>query len=264
MSNAILTFLGCGNSTGVPAVGNIWGACDPAEPKNARGRCSVAISHDNTNIVIDTGPEFRAQMNREEIQKLDAVLYTHEHSDHVNGIDELRSFWFRQGALVPSYMSVRTYNALKNRFYYLFEGGNHEIYQPVLDAQIIEDDAFYTAHNIAKTKFTPFPMDHGSTIATGYRFGDLAYCVDMISLDDRALSFLQGVKTWVVDAAGYHRTDNKVHANLDAIYRMNAVIGAEQVVLTSLSLAMDYQTLLKELPDGYIPAYDGMHIAFNI
>lgn len=257
MVQAKLTILGCGNSSGVPAVGNIWGDCDPGEPKNRRSRCSVAIQSETTTIVIDTGPEFREQMNRENIQNLDAVLYTHAHSDHVNGIDELRSFRYRTGALVPIYASDETYESLKPRFHYLFDGGNHEIYQPVLDPKPIVHGRPITIGDI---EIIPFDMDHGSCRSTGYRIGDLGYCTDMITLPEQSFEILQGVKTLIIDGAAYHSETNQVHASFEKIFAMNECIQAERVIITSLSLSMDYQTLCKELPKGYAPVFDSMQI----
>ena len=111
---ATLTILGCGNSTGVPAIGNYWGACDPKEPKNKRMRSSILLQTKTTNIVVDTGPDFREQLNRENIQTIDAILYSHTHSDHINGIDELRVIRHRKKALVPIYGNTITFNLANN------------------------------------------------------------------------------------------------------------------------------------------------------
>lgn len=255
-----LTLMGCGNSTGVPAAGNRWGACDPNEPRNLRTRCSALFQSANTNIVIDTGPDFRQQVNKADVQKLDAVLYTHAHSDHMNGIDDLRVYVFRQKQLMPVYASRETFDDLKGYFPYMFHGGKIDLYPPLLDEREIKD--FGKAFTIGDIDCIPLRMDHGSCVATGYRIGNAAYCVDFINLDDAAVEILKGIDIWIVDAAGYRQTDSKVHANLQTIFNLNKRIGAKTVVLTSLSLAMDYNTLINELPAGYIPAHDG--ISFDI
>ncbi len=259
-----VTILGCGNSTGVPAIGGYWGDCDPSEPKNQRSRCSIHIqSSGGTSLIIDTGPDFRSQLNREKISHIDAVLYTHTHADHINGIDELRVIKFRnQMDKVPIYASRSSIDILRHRFFYLFDGGNHEIYPGLLEPHIIEEEDYSKQISIGDLSFIAFEQDHGTCESLGYRFGDFAYSVDILKLDQPAIDALRGVKSWVVDCAAYKQESNPVHANLDTIYALNDQIGAETVYLTSLSLQMDYQTLLDELPDGYIPCYDGMTLRF--
>ena len=115
-------------------------------------------------------------------------------------------------------------------------------------------------HSINDLHFIPFEQDHGTCKTTGYRFGDFGYSVDMFDLDEGAIDILRGIKIWIVDCAGYKDKTNRVHAHLDTIYRLNEEIGAGQVYLTSLTLGMDYRTLLDELPEGYIPAYDGLEL----
>lgn len=254
MTQAKLTILGCGNSTGVPAAGNHWGACDPAEPKNRRSRCSVAVQTDVTTIIVDTGPDFREQMNRADIKQIEAVFYSHAHSDHMNGIDDLRGYVFRQKNKMPVYGSDETLSDLEGYFPYMFLGGKINLYPPLLDKHVVTDRVF----TVGDITVTPFLMDHTSCMATGFRFGNTAYCVDFVRMDDKAVAALKGIETWIVDAAGYKQADTVVHANLQTIYDLNARIGAKTVILTSLSLAMDYQTLCAELPQGYVPAYDGM------
>ena len=241
---ATLTILGCGNSTGVPAIGNYWGACDPKEPKNKRMRSSILLQTKTTNIVVDTGPDFREQLNRENIQTIDAILYSHTHSDHINGIDELRVIRHRKKALVPIYGNTITIVELKKRFNYLFKGGNHELYPAIIDPIEIIDDNYGKAHRVGDIDFTPFEMDHGTCKSVGYRFGDTAYCVDVWNIEQSAINTLKGIKTLVIDVAGYRMTHNKVHASLDTIYRLNKEIKATEIYLTSLTLSMDYQTLL--------------------
>ncbi|MBX2833494.1 MAG: MBL fold metallo-hydrolase [Micavibrio sp.] len=256
--------LGCGNSSGVPAIGNRWGACDPNEPKNQRTRSSIYVRAGDTSVVIDTGPDFRAQFNRENISDIDAVLFTHHHSDHTAGLDELRVIRHRTGKnLVPCYANSETFTDLNKRFGYMFGGGNHVLYPPIIETRELGEAHYRHAQNIGELSFTPFSQDHGTCETIGYRFGDFAYSMDILTLDDEAIETLKGIKTWVVDAAAYNQPTNPVHANLETIYRLNEQIGAEKVYLSSLSIAMDYQTLLCELPDGYFPAYDGMKIKFS-
>lgn len=259
---AKVTILGCGNSTGVPAIGNAWGACDPNEPRNRRTRSSVCVQSDKTTIIIDTGPDFRYQLNRENIPTLDAVLYTHAHGDHINGIDELRVITHRNKTLTPIYANSWTLKNLETKYIYIFHGTSNELYQTLIEPHEITN--FGKPITIGDIDVVPFEQDHGTCTSAGYRFGDFGYSVDMLKLDDAGIQTLKGIKTWIVDGAGYKDPNSKVHANLETIYKLNEQIGAEQVYLSSLTLAMDYQTLRKELKKGYEPAYDGLAFEINI
>lgn len=260
-----ITILGCGNSSGVPSVGNYWGVCDPAEPKNRRNRACLAVQSSDTTIIIDTGADFRHQMNAFDIHNLDAVFYTHQHSDHCHGIDDLRPLFFRNDKTpISCFGHQDSFNELEQRFHYLFEGGNNaRYYPPVLDAHPFSSDQYGKMQSFGGVEFIPFEMDHHSCTSVGYRFGDVAYCVDMKRLDQKAMDVLKGCDTWIVDGAGYHSDDNAVHANLDALYAYNEYVGARQVYVTCLSSLMDYQTMCDELPDGFDPAYDGLTLSFT-
>ena len=261
MTKAKLTILGCGNSTGIPAIGNYWGACDPDEPKNRRLRSSILLQTEQTTIVVDTGPDFREQLNRADVPDLDAVLYSHFHGDHVQGMDELRVIKHRnQKEYVNIYGNRETIRDLKRRFDYLFHGGNHKLYPPIVQPYEIDREEYGTQLQIGDIPFTPFEQDHGSCMSLGYRFGDCGYSVDILKLDAAAVKALKGIKTWIVDCAAYKDEQNAVHANMKTIFALNEEIGAENVYLTSLSLTMDYQTLQDELPQGYRPAYDGLEL----
>ena len=264
-TQAEIIVLGCGNSTGVPAIGNYWGNCDPNEPKNARTRSSIVVKTNKTTLIVDTGPDFRTQMNRENINKADAVLYTHQHNDHVMGIDELRVLKFRnQKEIIPVYANPETIEDLEIRFKYMFKGGNHRIYPPILQTNILTIDAYGKENRVNDIAFTPFEQDHGSCKSLGFRFGEFAYSVDILDLDDQAINTLKGIKTWMVDCAAYKDNENAVHAGIDKIIELNKKIGAQTVYLTSLSLAADYQIMLNELPSGFKPSYDGMRLNINI
>ncbi len=251
-----VTILGCGNSTGVPAVGNYWGACDPDDPKNRRLRPCALIEAGDSKLVIDTGPDFREQLCAADVNNVDAILYTHEHGDHTHGIDDLRVLAFRNKKQIPVYGNEQTLSELERRFHYLFKGGAADIYPPILEPHVIQD--FGVVSVIEDVSFTPFEQDHGTVMSVGYRFGNFAYSTDVKTLDDDAVQTLKGIDIWVVDCAGYHDNQNKVHASIQQIYSLNEKIGAKTVYLTSLTLAMDYQTLKKELHDGYFPCHDGL------
>ncbi|MDH5723045.1 MAG: MBL fold metallo-hydrolase [Alphaproteobacteria bacterium] len=255
-----LTILGCGNSSGVPSIGNYWGNCDPAEPKNRRLRCSLAVQSEKTTLIVDTGPNFQDQMNMHNIFDLDYVLYSHHHSDHINGIDDLRPLYFRGGRKkIDIFASQESLSDLETRFHYLFKGGNNEKFYPeILHGHAFAPENYHRINTLGDIEFIPFPMDHGTCMAVGYRFGDLSYCVDMKALSDAVLQTIKGSKIWIVDGAGYKNPDNAVHVDLETLYRYNEIVEAEQVYISCLSPQMDYETLRRELPDGFFPAYDGL------
>lgn len=254
-----VTVMGCGHSSGVPSVGNHWGHCDPNEPRNRRTRPSIAVQSETTNIVVDTGPDFREQINRTDIKNVHGVIYTHAHGDHIHGLDDLRPFRIRHGKIIDIYSNRATIEELEERFAYMFTQ-KQEIYPQILKSTIIEKDAFGTPLMIGDIPVVPFEQIHGHMFTLGLRFGDFAYSTDVVDLDQAALATLAGIRTWVVDCAGYKMDQNLVHFKLKQVFEMNRIVQAEQVVLTHMPGFMDYRALEKELPEGYAPGYDGMVI----
>lgn len=252
-----LIILGCGGSSGVPAIGNWWGNCDSAEPRNVRTRPSIAVQTAETLLIVDTGPDFQAQMNRENMPTPDYIIITHGHSDHVNGLDELRTLQRLKKKKFPLYALGDTLKMLERRLDYMFKNSEDGFYPSVCDAYVIQPGGIITLGDIG---FTPFEQDHGSITSLGLRFGNVGYSTDTNRLDDDAVAALQGVDIWIADAAANHSHGNPVHFTIDDVIETNARIGAKKVYLTHLPPTMDYQTLCRELPDGYAPAYDGLRI----
>lgn len=256
-----ITFLGCGDSAGVPRIGGDWGNCDPANPKNRRTRPSIVVQSETTTIIVDTGPDFSAQLTRENIMNVDAILYTHDHSDHVAGIDDVRIIRGRMGKNVPIYLDQPTYNSLVERYGYMFTQVS-SFYPVTVDATILGEPDFCKMHKIGDIEFVPFQQDHGQgNISLGFRFGDFAYSTDMRNLDDKAIAVLKGVKTWVADCADYGHGHATLHADFPTVQNLNAQIGAEMVYLTHLKMFYDYDKMIAALPKGYEPAYDGLTIS---
>lgn len=255
-----VTILGCGNSAGTPAIGNYWGNCDPNEPKNYRTRASILVQSKKTNIVVDTGPDIRDQINRTDISHIDAVLYTHSHSDHITGIDELRTFRLRDKKVTKIYGDRNTIEDLHRRFDYMFVTRHSSLYPRVLEEYIYSEDDFYRPMTVGDIEFIPFLQDHGMSVSLGYRFGDVGYSTDFLDLSDPSIEALKGVKTWIADACAYKMDNNLVHANLKKLYELNEEIQAERVILHHMSSLMDYAKLKKELPAGFEPGYDGLVI----
>lgn len=258
-----ITILGCGDSAGVPRAGGDWGACDSQNPRNFRMRSSIAVQSSNTNILVDTGPDFRIQTARENILNISAVLYTHHHADHVNGIDELRSYYRRSPQQIPLYADITTQVFLQSAFGYIFTQEN-SFYPAVARFETIQDDSLGTLQTIGDIDFIPFLQDHGKGIRSlGYRFGDVAYSTDMHDLPAAAIDVLQGTKTWIVDGADFLLPTSGFHPNRAEIVALAEKVQPQKIFLTHLGFKLDYYELKNMCPDNFEPAYDGLRIDFN-
>lgn len=247
-----LTVLGCGTSGGVPKIPEYWGACDPENPKNRRRRASILVEEGNTAILVDTTPDLREQVLSARIKHLDAVLYTHDHADHTHGIDDLRGFFQATRQKVPVYGDAQTIDLLKSRFSYIFKSENG--YPAICSARVISGATSVNGVNIV-----PFEQGHGAGLSLGYRFGDMAYSTDLDRMPESAFEALEGVKVWVVDALRYE--PHPTHSHLEQTLRWIDRVKPELAVLTHMTWDMDYDTLKAELPEGVVPAYDGMVIS---
>ncbi|MBT4046183.1 MAG: MBL fold metallo-hydrolase [Rhodospirillaceae bacterium] len=247
------TVLGCGTSGGVPRIGNVWGVCDPTEPKNRRRRSSILVQSDTTTLIVDTSPDMREQCLDLALDHLDAALYTHDHADHVNGIDDLRGFTLLQGARMPIYGDSFTMKSLQQRFGYIFaEAKNY----PAIATPHTIDGPF----TLGDIDIVPFLQMHGAMQTLGFRFGDMAYSTDLSGLPDASFELLQDLDLWIVDALRPkpHPTHTHLAQTLEWIERLRP----KMAVLTHMTWDMDYQTLCRELPAGVVPAYDGMVLEF--
>ena len=262
MKHGILTVLGCGGSSGVPRIGNDWGKCDPHEPRNRRTRASIMVQSGDDTLIVDTGVDFREQLNREDVRAVSAVIYTHTHSDHVNGIDDLRVLRNRQGYDIPIYGTADTLETLKARFDYMFEETS-VLYPAAVIPHTIELHLLGMQQTIGGTEYIPFLQDHMNMMSLGFRFGDVGYSTDMADLDDTAIAALKGVKVWIADGTNLYLDIPGPHANMQRLQDLNAKIGAEIVYLTHMKTNLDYQTLRRELPSGMRPAFDGLKIQLD-
>lgn len=218
------------------------------------------VQSPSTTLVVDTGPDFNVQLTRENVKIVDAILYTHSHSDHVTGMDDLRIIQGRSKKLIPVYLDDLTLTDLKNRFGYVFEQES-AFYPAVVKPYIFSEADFGKVHTVGDIDFIPFQQDHGQgNISLGYRFGDIGYSTDMNSLDADAISVLKGIKIWIADCADYAHGHGTLHATLPDVLELNKKIGAEKVYLTHLKFFYDYQKMLSNLPIGYEPAYDGLKL----
>ena len=251
-----VTILGCGGSTGVPMVGNLWGRCDPNNPKNRRTRPSILVQTQNKTILVDTSPDVRQQLLHHKIDQLDAILYTHYHADHTHGLNDVMLYSRRQKHLIPIYGTEETLQSLHRTFPYAFpdSGDNPTIYPPFLVPHIINPGPLH----VLGIPMIAFEQDHVSTISMGYRIQDFAYSTDAKHLNTQAFKVLDGIHTWIVDGLRHmpHATQSHIAQTLEWIDHVKP----QRAILSHLSCWTDYDELSAELPDGIEVAYDGLEI----
>lgn len=248
--------LGSGTSSGVPRIGPEWGTCDPDEPRNARTRVSILVESPSTRILIDTSPDMRAQLLAAKVAHLDAVLWTHDHADHCHGIDDLRQIMHLRGSPVPGYGHRATLARLRQRFDYVFAGG--EGYRPSVIAHELGDGET----DIGDLKISWVAQPHGNIHSTGFRVDhdgkSVGYATDFHEVTDAMIALYRGVDLLIIDALRErpHPTHPHLAMTLDAITH----IRPGRAVLTHMDQSMDYAHLSATLPPGVAPGYDGLTI----
>lgn len=256
-----VTILGCGGSGGVPLIGPGWGECNPDNPKNRRRRVSILVQQKHVNIICDTSPDFREQVLDAGIHHLDAVLYTHDHADHTQGIDDLRFVRSKDKSIenrVPVYGSAETLATLRHRFEYAFaqnNKGSGHLYKPFIQSHLIGDQPF----NIGGIDIVPYAQDHGfGTTSTGYRIGNMAYSTDCVEMPDESLDKLEGLDLFIVDCLRFE--PHMTHANFDKAMSWVELLRPKHTVLTHMNHMVDYDVIRARCPAGVEPAYDGLSI----
>ena len=261
----VFTVLGCGSSGGVPRADGDWGACDPADPRNRRSRCSLLVrraaeepGQAETTVFVDTSPDFRLQALAAGARRVDAVLYTHDHADQCHGIDDLRIFAIRARRRMDCWMDEVTHAQLGQRFSYIFKG-EHD-YPPIAQAHVIppHGQPWSVDGPSGEIPIVTFDQAHGPIRSVGYRIGDLAYSPDISGMPEAAFAALEGVRVWIVDALRWtpHPTHTHVGQTLEWIERVRP----ERAILTNLHLDLDYAELKARLPAGVEPAFDGLEL----
>lgn len=250
-----VTVLGCGPSTGVPVIGDNWGRCDPADRRNRRRRVSALVEAGSVTILIDTSPDLREQLLDAGVKRLDAVVLTHAHADHLHGIDDLRSVNRLMGSAIPLYADAETLVEVGRRFGYVLkpieEPGRY--YKPTLIPHEIVGP--FEIHSI---RVVPFAQDHGFSITLGIRIGPFAYSTDVTELDETAFAALKGVDLWIVDCL--RREPHPTHSHLAKTLAWIARVRPQRAILTHMDQSLDYCELSAELPAGVEPGYDGLAI----
>ena len=251
--------LGTGGSAGVPHIGGAdghgdWGACDPAEPRNRRTRSSVMIQRDGVNLLVDTSPDMRAQLLACAVGRVDAVLFTHAHADHIVGLDDVRILNRIAGRPLDAFGTAATLREIQERFGYAFQPWQPPgFYRPVLVPCPIEPGQTITVGGL---RVLTFDQDHGFSRSLGFRVGGLGYATDMVALDEAAFATLAGVDTWVVDC--FLRDSHWTHANLSIVQGWVGRLKPRRTVLTHMGIDMDWAWMQANLPAGIEAGYDGM------
>lgn len=250
-----VTFLGTGTSQGIPVIGSQHPVCQSGDPKDKRLRVSVLLRFNGCNYVIDCGPDFRQQMLANPVDRLDGILFTHEHADHTAGIDDIRPFFFRQGD-IPIYVSERTLASLRVRFDYIFADTNRYPGAPAVQVNLVTKDKPF---ELAGEKVLPIEAWHNRLPVLGYRVKDFAYLTDVKRVEESELPKLKNLKVLVVNAL--REEPHHSHFNLEEALAFAKEVGAERTYFTHISHLLGFHSEVQaRLPKNVFLAYDNLTI----
>ncbi|WP_294314336.1 MBL fold metallo-hydrolase [uncultured Sphingomonas sp.] len=245
--------LGSGTSSGVPRIGNDWGACDLNEPRNRRTRVSLLVEHDDTRILVDTGPDMREQLLAADVSTVDAILWTHDHADHCHGIDDVRQIFHAMRRPVPGYARTSTLTALRDRFAYVFAG--RQGYPPTVESAVLPDRL-----TIGAITINVVDQPHGHITSAGLRFSAggaaVGYATDFHELTPAMRGLYTGLDVWIVDALRY--APHPTHPHVPEVLDWIAELRPKRSAFIHMDQSMDYATLVRDLPSGVEPGYDGL------
>lgn len=245
--------LGSGTSSGVPRIGNDWGACDPTEPRNRRSRASILVEHEGTRVLIDTGPDMREQLLAADVAAVDAIIWTHDHADHCHGIDDVRQIFHALGRPVRGYARPETLAALEQRFTYVFAG--RQGYPPTIDGVALPDRL-----TIGGIAIDVVDQPHGNISSAGLRFTaggmTVGYATDFHVLTPAMRALYTGLDVWIVDALRY--APHPTHPDVPAVLGWIDELSPGRSAFVHMDHSMDYATLAARLPPGVEPGYDGL------
>ena len=251
-----ITFLGTGTSQGIPVIGSTHPVCLSMDDRDKRLRSSVMIEVDGTILVIDCGPDFRAQMLRVNPSHIDAILFTHEHSDHTAGLDDIRPFYFKQEGDFQLYAHKRVFDSLKQRYAYIFETVNKYPGAPTVALNTIVNDVPFV---INKTDITPINAFHGSLQIFGFRIEDFVYLTDVKSISEKEMEKLKNTKVLVINAL--RKEEHHSHFTLEEALAFIALVKPEKAYLTHISHQLGfYKEVQKALPKNVFLGYDNLKI----
>ena len=248
-----LTFLGTGTSTGIPLLGCGCEVCRSPDPRDCRTRPSLLVEFDGHAVVIDTSPEFRIQALREKMGRLDAVLFTHAHADHILGLDDVRGFCFRQRTPIPIYANAQCMASIQRVFAYIFDGD-----YPYGGLAKLAPNVIDKAFPLWGLTFTPVPVFHGSLPILGFRFGKAAYVTDFSAIPDSSLALLEGLEVLVLAALRHkpHPAHSTVEQSLAVVERLQP----RQTYFTHIAHELGHQQTGRLLPPHVKLAYDGLRV----
>jgi phosphoribosyl 1,2-cyclic phosphate phosphodiesterase len=249
-----ITVLGSGTSVGVPTVGCHCAVCSSKDPHDNRLRPSVLISYDGRNVLIDTTPDFRAQALRVGLDRLDAVVFTHSHADHIMGLDDVRPYNFRQRAQIPIYASADTMAAIRRSFPYIFDEVKKESNVPQLATHVIGETAF----DLFGLEFLPIPVLHGSATIYGFRFGRAAYLTDHSEIPESSMECLRGLDVLFLDALRYK--PHPTHSTVDRSIKTVEKLAPRRAFFTHISHDLAHERTESLLPPNVRLAYDGLEL----
>ena len=248
--------LGCGSSMGVPRIDGFFGNCNPKNPKNYRTRCSALIKSTNQNILIDTSPDLREQLLKNNIKNIDSVIYTHNHADQTHGINDLRVFFIKNRKKIPVYADKITRKYLYKSFSYCFE--NYKNYPAILEFVNFKKKISFNKSLI----INPITVQHGSIKSSSFIINKtIAYLPDVNMIYKKDFRKLSNLNYLIIDCLRYKKHSS--HFNLDDVLELNIKLTPKKMILTNLHSDLDYDQLLNILPKNIKPAYDGLTINFK-
>jgi phosphoribosyl 1,2-cyclic phosphate phosphodiesterase len=246
-----VTFLGTGTSTGIPVITCHCRVCTSDDPRDNRTRPSILLEWNDHVVLVDTSSDFRQQALRHDMHRLDAVLYTHHHADHIMGLDELRLFNWRQRMVMPAYGSKETLDAVGRTFWYVFEDSQKGGGKPAMEMNPVTGP-----FDLLGRQIVPIPVFHGEMEIYGYRIGNFAYLTDVSRVPDESIHLLQGVEVAVVSAL--RATPHSTHQNVEQAIALSGKIGADRTFFTHMCHDLLHAETDAELPEGIRLAYDGL------
>ncbi|HWF08310.1 MAG TPA: MBL fold metallo-hydrolase [Bryobacteraceae bacterium] len=249
-----ITVLGSGTSSGVPTIGCSCAVCRSSDPRDKRLRPSILISRESRNIVIDTTPDFRAQVLRAGIERLDAIVYTHAHADHIFGLDDVRPFNYHQGKKIPIYASRPTFATIERVFAYVFDNRDRKTHVPQLEVNLIDETPF----DVWGLSFTPIPLMHGKDPIFGFRFADVAYLTDHSEIPESSLQMLGGLDVLFLDAL--RPRPHPTHSTLEKSIETARKLRPRRTFFTHMCHDVGHAATEALLPADIHLAYDGLEI----